>query len=310
MKNTRRNALKQLLSGTAILAGCSEERDNTDDNSNQSGSSSGKSSGTGAGLGAPFRLRMTTKGRNLLLIIVDEMRFPMHFPGDQSLPDSPENILSEATYLQRFMPNLWQVRSRAVSFANHHTAATACTPARASMLTGLYAHQHNLLVTLLPAQEQTGSFPMPVLAPEFPTVGTVVSALGYETMWIGKWHLSYPGSHDNSIGSYGAPDFGNLRHLYSNGYLSPYGFKGGTYPDPEGGAPSTGELLDPQICDGFAAWSATVRPALTKPWLTTVSLVQPHDANRAPSIKIIRRTSTNMLRKETYLSTTRVRQQT
>lgn len=220
-----------------------------------------------------------TQGRNILMIVSDEMRFPMHFPGNPALPDSTENILSEKTYLKKFMPNLSRIRAGAVSFENHHTAATACSPARASLLTGLYAHQHNLLVTLPPALAQTGSFPLaPTLSPTFPTIGSVLAGMGYASTYIGKWHLSYPASNGNSIANYPPPDVNNLQHLFQNGYLGAYGFSGGTYPDPEGAGPSTGELCDPQICDGFTTWNRDLRPSIATPWFTVVSLLQPHDA--------------------------------
>ncbi|MGL4574496.1 MAG: sulfatase-like hydrolase/transferase [Burkholderiaceae bacterium] len=263
-----------------MLSGCSGGQDTAVDSTLAVGSSDPASPKRSVpSTGPTANPLLQTKGRNILLVLADEMRFPMHFPGDPGLPDSVSNVLSATTYLQRFMPNLWRIRASAVSFEQHHSAATACTPARTSLMTGLYAHQHNVLATLLPAQESTGSVPLiPVLSPQFPTLGTVLTQMGYISTYIGKWHMSYPASHGNSIAAYGAPDFNNLQHLFANGYLGPYGFLGGTYPDPEGGAPSTGELLDPQICAGFTQWNQTIRGTLNQPWFTVVSLVEPHDA--------------------------------
>jgi uncharacterized sulfatase len=102
--------------------------------------------------------------------------------------------------------------------------------------------------------------------------------MGYVSTYLGKWHLSYPASNGNSIANYPPPDPNRLQHLFQNGYLGAYGFSGGTYPDPEGKAPSTGELFDPQICAGFSDWSRNLRPSISAPWFTVVSLVQPHDA--------------------------------
>jgi arylsulfatase A-like enzyme len=151
--------------------------------------------------------------------------------------------------------------------------------ARASLFTGLYAHQHNLLLTMLPAFEDSGEVAVqPVLSPVFPTIASVLNTMGYVSTYMGKWHLSYPASHRNSIAGYAPPDKQHLQHLFSNGYLGPYGFAGGTYPDPIGEGPSTGELFDPQICDGFTTWNRTIRPGIVKPWFTVVSLVEPHDA--------------------------------
>jgi len=185
---------------------------------------------------------------NVLVIIVDQLRLPQWWQAQ-----------SAAAAL---MPNLAALRSGAVSFASHYTAANDCTPARGTMLTGLYSHQTGCLVT-------GGS----TLAPAFPTWGTLLRREGYTTAWFGKWHLT---SHDNHWTAAKNP------HA-----LEPYGFDGGTYPSPDG-APGQGLATDPVIARQFASWLAAVLP--TQPWCTTVSFVNPHDiawwyrwSNRTPS---------------------------
>ena len=64
------------------------------------------------------------KQPNILFILVDEMRFPKVFPKGITTPDQ---------FLQTFMPNTYKLWSNGVKFANHHTAASACTPAAASL---------------------------------------------------------------------------------------------------------------------------------------------------------------------------------
>jgi arylsulfatase A-like enzyme len=147
------------------------------------------------------------------------------------------------------MPNLAALRTGAVSFGSHYTAANDCTPARSTLLTGLYSHQTGCLVT-------GGS----TLAPVFPTWGTMLREYGYVTAYFGKWHLTHG---DDSW------------TVASNGHaLEAYGFDGGSYPSPDG-APGQGVLVDPLIAAQFTNWYATA-PANT-PWCTTVSLVNPHD---------------------------------
>jgi arylsulfatase A-like enzyme len=170
---------------------------------------------------------------NILVILVDQLRTPQWF-----------QTASPVAY----MPNLARLRSGGVSFTRHYTAANDCTPARATMLTGLYSHQTGCLVT-------GGS----TLAPAFPTYGTLLRAHGYTTSWFGKWHLSsgdnhWTGRHGNA--------------------LEQYGFDGGTYPSPDGG-PGQGWRVDPLIAGQFKTWYAKA-PA-KRPWCTTVSLVNPHD---------------------------------
>jgi arylsulfatase A-like enzyme len=166
---------------------------------------------------------------NILVILVDQMRSPQWFPAQASL--------------DQLLPNLARLRTNSVTFGRHYTAATACTPARACLLTGLYAHQSGCLLT----QTAPG---IPDLHPAFPTWGTALRALGYQTAWFGKWHLSL--SCD----------------------LSPYGFSGGTCPSPNG-APGQGLAADPAIATQFATWLAA--QGTSGPWCTTVSLVNPHD---------------------------------
>jgi arylsulfatase A-like enzyme len=157
------------------------------------------------------------KRPNILVIMVDQLRFPQWFGpipgGGVSLP-----------------PNLQRLRRGAVSFGRHYTASNDCTPARSAMLTGLYTHQTGCMIT-------GGS----TLDPGFPTWGTMLREHGYQTRWYGKWHLTH---HDNKwTQSRGRP------------LLEDYGFAGGTYPSPDGG-PGQGWRVDPQIARQFDGWFA------------------------------------------------------
>ena len=172
---------------------------------------------------------------NILVILVDQLRAPQGF---------------QTTPLARALtPNLAALRKNGVSFTSHYTAANDCTPARSTLLTGLYSHQTGCLIT-----------GMSSLAPVFPTWGTMLREIGYTTAYFGKWHLSHGDNHWTTA---------------RNGHaLELYGFDGGTYPSPDG-APGQGWQVDPLIVAQFASWYATVPE--DRPWCTTVSLVNPHD---------------------------------
>jgi arylsulfatase A-like enzyme len=175
------------------------------------------------------------KHPNILVILVDQMRFPAWFSptGDGSgLP-----------------PNLAALRQQAVSFSGHYTAANDCTPARSTLLTGLYTHQTGCMIT-------GGS----TLDPGFPTWGTMLREQGYRTHWYGKWHLTH--------------NDGKWSRRRGERAMQRYGFHGGTYPSPNG-APGQGWRLDGRIAAQFAKWYAQEGGA--GPWCTTVSLVNPHD---------------------------------
>jgi arylsulfatase A-like enzyme len=172
---------------------------------------------------------------NILVILVDQLRFPQWFspaPGRPGLP-----------------PNLQQLRRGAVSFARHYTASNDCTPARATLLTGLHTHQTGCMIT-------GGS----TLDPGFPTWGTMLREHGYDTRWYGKWHLTH---HDNR---WNAPR--------GEPAMERYGFAGGTFPSPDG-APGQGWRVDPQIASQFTHWLAAEGGG--GPWCATVSFVNPHD---------------------------------
>ncbi|HEY4810270.1 MAG TPA: sulfatase-like hydrolase/transferase, partial [Solirubrobacteraceae bacterium] len=172
---------------------------------------------------------------NILVIVVDQLRFPQWFSPDPSGIGLP--------------PNLQRLRQGAVSFGRHYTASNDCTPARATLLTGLYTHQTGCMIT-------GGS----TLDPGFPTWGTMLREHGYRTRWLGKWHLTHRDNHWNELAGEQA--------------LERYGFAGGIYPSPDG-APGQGWRVDPHIANKFADWFA--EEGGSGPWCTTVSFVNPHD---------------------------------
>ena len=183
----------------------------------------------------PAPLSVDPRHPNILVILVDQMRFPAWFSpmGDGSgLP-----------------PNLAGLRQGAVSFAGHYTASNDCTPARSTLLTGLYTHQTGCMIT-------GGS----TLDPGFPTWGTMLREHGYRTRWYGKWHLSHRDGR-----------WGRRRGERA---MQSYGFHGGTFPSPNG-APGQGWRLDGHIGRQFARWFEQEGGA--GPWCTTVSFVNPHD---------------------------------
>ncbi len=151
---------------------------------------------------------------NILVIVVDQLRFPQWF--------------SPAPLGLGLPPNLARLRHGAVSFARHYTVSNDCTPARAAMLTGLYTHQTGCMIT-------GGS----TLDPGFPTWGTMLREHGYHTRWFGKWHLTHRDNH-------WTPDTGERA-------LERYGFAGGVYPSPDGG-PGQGWHTDPHIASAFSDW--------------------------------------------------------
>lgn len=105
-------------------------------------------------------------------------------------------------------PNIDALSNAGVRFENAYTPATLCSPARASIITGVYPHAHQLRKTMYPAGINGGLPTMyadPIanpfddgrfnLAINFPRY---VTNSGFASAHIGKWHLgtSNPGFFD------------------------------------------------------------------------------------------------------------------
>lgn len=74
-------------------------------------------------------------------------------------------------------PNLDRLAAEGARFANMFVTTSLCSPSRASFLSGLYAHSHGVLNNFTDYPADLSSFPR------------VLQAAGYETAYIGKWHM-------------------------------------------------------------------------------------------------------------------------
>ena len=201
---------------------------------------------------------------NILFIIVDELRYWRVFP---------KGINDVGEFLREFMPNTYQLLwVPGVKFAGHYTAGTACTPARGTLVTGLYTQQNWLLATIQDSPTTTVS-EQPVLNRAYPTYGKLLQQAGYQTPYIGKWHLSIP--HRDPM----------------NEALTAYGFEGMTEPDPVGNnlegtignlAEQSGFISDSQIASQAVNWLQERQPG-EAPWCLTVGFINPHDKEFFPA---------------------------
>jgi arylsulfatase A-like enzyme len=75
-------------------------------------------------------------------------------------------------------PNLDKLASGGVRFSRTYCQSPICQPSRASVITGLYAHQHGV------ARNQAND-----LDPEWPTMMKQLQKVGYTTALVGKTHF-------------------------------------------------------------------------------------------------------------------------
>lgn len=78
-------------------------------------------------------------------------------------------------------PNIDRIAKEGARFANAFVTTSLCSPSRASFLTGRYASSHGI-------KDNATEFD-----PKIPTFGTAMQDAGYDTAFIGKWHMATPG---------------------------------------------------------------------------------------------------------------------
>lgn len=104
-----------------------------------------------------------TKSRpNILFILCDDLRW---------------DSLSCAGHAHLKTPNIDRLAREGVFFANAFCTTSLCSPSRASILSGVYAHTHGVTNNFTEFPSDLNSFPQ------------LLQKSGYETAYIGKWHM-------------------------------------------------------------------------------------------------------------------------
>ena len=76
-------------------------------------------------------------------------------------------------------PNMDHLAHEGVLFKNAFVTTSLCSPSRGSFLTGCYGHTHGVF-------GNSGRDP----DPSFPRFPQILQKAGYETAFIGKWHMA------------------------------------------------------------------------------------------------------------------------
>jgi N-acetylglucosamine-6-sulfatase len=108
-----------------------------------------------------------TRPRNIVLILSDDHRY------------DAIGFMKAQSFLQT--PNLDRLAAEGVHFRNAFVTTSLCSPSRASILTGLYAHQHRVVDNDHPIDPRLIFFPQ------------YLQGAGYDTAFIGKWHMGQGG---------------------------------------------------------------------------------------------------------------------
>jgi N-acetylglucosamine-6-sulfatase len=99
---------------------------------------------------------------NVLFILCDDIRW---------------NAMSCAGHPTLKTPNIDRLANEGVRFANMFCTTSLCSPSRASILTGLYAHTHGVTNNFTELPTTLTHWPMRL------------HEQGYETAYMGKWHM-------------------------------------------------------------------------------------------------------------------------
>ena len=111
---------------------------------------------------------------NVVFIMADDMGW-----GDVG-SYNPESLIPT--------PNIDRLAAEGLSFTDAHSGAAVCSPTRYGIMTGrFYWRTHKLHSLVMP-------YDPPVIPPERLTWGRLMQERGYETGYVGKWHLGlwYP----------------------------------------------------------------------------------------------------------------------
>lgn len=126
------------------------------------------------------------KRPNILIILTDQEREVMHWPEG---------------WAEANLPARERLRANGLSFNRAYVATCACSPSRASLLTGLYPAQHGVTQVLQSndpfSADQTQQT---VLSSHTQNMAKMLTTAGYNVVYKGKWHLTKPAQFNSDLG--------------------------------------------------------------------------------------------------------------
>lgn len=148
-------------------------------------------------------IKPLANGKNVLVIMADEFRFPIHKKGGGMLRGI-KNVLGFQNIgnqkeehcipsdIKELFPGFVKLRNGATVLHKHTVATTACVPSRAALFTGQYGERNGVTQTdgvFKGASEDGFNW----LLPEgVPTMGHWFREKDYTTHYFGKCHFAHP----------------------------------------------------------------------------------------------------------------------
>jgi arylsulfatase A-like enzyme len=239
--------------------------------------------GAGAGIVAarprlPILRPREMRGMNVVVLMTDQERFPVHWP---------------AGWAEENLPAMTRLKRNGLTFNRAYTAAAECSPSRAVMLTSEHAKVNQVAVTL-------GRPGLPTKAQLTSVASLLQARTDYLVTWKGKWHLSYS-VQGNEVWT--EADIAAMAERYGPLLWNPpdagtsvgdnsYGIStmGGGLPNNDGryvmgpGADDVGQTagFGQSVLEFLAEVGRTPR-AKRRPFCLFVSLVNPHDVSFFPN---------------------------
>ena len=185
-----------------------------------------------------------------------------------------------------------------VSFRRHYAGSLACVPSRPTLFTGQYPDVHGVSQTNGLGKMDDDARMRWLRPGEVPTLGHWFRADGYDTTYVGKWHMTHADLIDVRTGeplethdANGHIDQSAVQRYLDADVLDPFGFSGWVGPEPHGPTPQrSGLVSDPVYASRAVDW-LTERyerrragdAAAQRPFLLVVCFVNPHDIVFAPA---------------------------
>lgn len=129
----------------------------------------------GLGLASCADKPQAVKPPNVLFLLVDDM-------GYGELASYGQQVIQT--------PHLDELARQGLSFNNFYTGTSVCSPSRASLMTGM--HTGHVSIRGNKGLYDDGQWDRVPLKKSETTLGEMMKTAGYQTAFIGKWHLGLP----------------------------------------------------------------------------------------------------------------------